>query len=381
MTIILIYLTLGVVYVLFFSLMALFTSKKHNFSEAKNQCFLFMIPAYKEDAVILETVLNIERQPDLGENDKIVVIADQLSPFTLKKLQTTKAEVIEVFLKKSTKANAINDALGKISPEFDAVVLLDADNHLVPGFITKTKAMFSNGNKVIQTHRIAKNIDTNFALLDAISEEINNSIFRKGHSNVGLSAALIGSGMVMDFKEFKNFMEKIDVVSGFDKQLELDLLRKGQKIAYLENAFVLDEKVRESKVFENQRTRWISAQFNFAKKNFFNAFTALFNGNVDYFDKVLQFLLPPRLILLGAVFLSLIINFFIDTFIVWNVGLAIGYTAGLWMAIPSYLRKIIRIKDFAFVPISFWLMLKAIFRFKRANQVFIHTPHLNTVSK
>ena len=378
---ILTYLTLGVVYVLFFGLMALIPSKKNNFSEAKNLSFLYLIPAYKEDSVILETVKNLESQPDLGENDQIVVIADQLSPFTIKRLQSTKAKVIEVFLAKSTKANSINIALNQISSEFDAVVLLDADNHLVPGFITKTKAAFLGGNKLIQTHRIAKNLDTNFAFLDAISEEINNSVFRKGHANIGLSAALIGSGLVMDFKEFRSFMRKIDVVSGFDKQLELDLLRKGQKISYLEDAYVLDEKVREGKVFENQRTRWISAQFNFAKKNFFNAFRALFKGNIDYFDKVLQFLLPPRLILLGAVFLSLIIHFFIDTFIVWNVGLAIGYVAGLWLAIPSYLRKTMRMKDFAFVPISLWFMLKAMLKFKRANKVFIHTPHLNTTSK
>lgn len=340
-----------------------------------------MIPAYKEDAVILETVKNLESQPDFGQNDQIVVIADQLSASTIGKLQTTRAKVIEVFLEKSTKANSINIALNQIGSEFDTIVLLDADNHLVPGFITKTKAAFFDGNKVIQTHRIAKNLDTHFAFLDGISEEINNSVFRKGHANVGLSAALIGSGLVMDFNEFKSFMSTIDVVSGFDKQLELDLLQRGQKITYLEDAYVLDEKVRESQVFENQRTRWISAQFNFARKNFFNAFRALFKGNIDYFDKVLQFLLPPRLILLGAVFLSLIIHFFIDTFVVWNVGLVIAYIAGLWLAIPSYLRKTIRLKDFAFVPISLWYMLKAVLKFKRANKVFIHTPHLNTTSK
>ena len=340
-----------------------------------------MIPAYKEDAVILETVKSLENQPDFGETDKIVVIADHMYQSTLKALRNSKAEVIEISLEKSTKAKSINIALDQINSDFDAVVLLDADNLLVPGFITKTKAAFSSGKKVIQTHRIAKNLDTNFAFLDAISEEINNSIFRKGHANVGLSAALIGSGLVMDFQEFRTFMRKIDVVSGFDKQLELDLLHKGQKITYLEDAYVLDEKVRESKVFENQRTRWISAQFNFARKHFFGAFVALFKGNIDYFDKVIQFVLPPRLILLGAVFISLIIHFFLDSYIVWNVGLAIGYVAGLWLAIPSYLRKTIRLKDFAFVPISLWFMLKAMLKFKRANKVFIHTPHLNTISK
>jgi cellulose synthase/poly-beta-1,6-N-acetylglucosamine synthase-like glycosyltransferase len=363
---ILTYLSIGVVYVLFFSLMALFSGKKINVKDTKNSRFLFLIPAYKEDGVIIETVKSLENQPDLSKDDKIIVIGDHLQKATLKILEGSKA---------------INIALSTIYSDFDAVVLLDADNHLVPGFINKAKAAFAGGNKVIQAHRIAKNLDTRFAFLDAISEEINNSVFRKGHANVGLSSALIGSGLIMDFQEFRNFMADIDVVSGFDKQLELDLLHKGQKITYLQEAYILDEKVRESAVFENQRTRWISAQFNFAKKHFFSAFAALFRGNIDYFDKVLQFLLPPRLILLGSVFISLIVHVFLGSFILWNVGLVMGYTVGLWLAIPSYLRKTIRIKDFSYVPVSLWYMVKAMLKFKRANKVFIHTPHLNTYSK
>lgn len=378
---ILTYLTIGVVYVLFFSLMALFSGKKIKVKDTKSSRFLFLIPAYKEDGVIIETVKSLENQPDLSKEDKIVVIGDHLQKGTLKILESSKAKIIALNLEKSTKAKAINIALSTIESDFDAVVLLDADNHLVPGFINKAKAEFAGGNKVIQAHRIAKNIDTRFAFLDAISEEINNSVFRKGHANVGLSSALIGSGLIMDYHEFRDFMSNIDVVSGFDKQLELDLLYKGQKIAYLQQAYILDEKVRESAVFENQRTRWISAQFNFAKKHFFSAFAALFRGNIDYFDKVLQFLLPPRLILLGSVFISLIVHVFLGSFILWNVGLVIGYTVGLWLAIPSYLRKTIRIKDFSYVPVSLWYMLKAVLKFKRANKVFIHTPHLNTYSK
>ena len=377
--IILIYLSISVGYVLFFSIAALFNTKSLEIATSNNSRFLFIIPAHKEDAVILNTVKSLEKQPDFGKNDKILVIADQLQESTLKSLKASKAEIVEVFLPKSTKANAINVALNQIAGYYDAVVLLDADNHLVPGFIEKTKAAFTAGSKVIQAHRIAKNLDSNFAVLDAVSEEINNAIFRKGHANIGLSAALIGSGLVMDFREFKSFMSQIDVVSGFDKQLELNLLHKGKKITYLETAYVLDEKVRESKIFENQRTRWISAQLNFAKKHFFSAFAALFKGNIDYADKVLQFLMPPRLILLGVLFIALCISILLGSHIIWSTVLTISYLAALWIAIPSYLRNIIQLKNLATVPFSFWLMIKATIKFKSANNVFIHTPHLNTV--
>ena len=45
--------------------------------------------------------------------------------------------------------------------------------------------------------------DTNTAVLDAVSEEINNSIFRKGHTRLGFSSGLSGSGMAFEYDLFK----------------------------------------------------------------------------------------------------------------------------------------------------------------------------------
>ena len=77
-----------------------------------------------------------------------------------------------------------------------------------------------------QGHRIAKNVNNSFAILDAISEEINNLIFRKAHRVVGLSSALIGSGMAFDYKIFKKEMKDIKAIGGFDKELEMNFLQK-----------------------------------------------------------------------------------------------------------------------------------------------------------
>ena len=76
------------------------------------------------------------------------------------------------------------------------------------------------------------------ALLDAISEEINNHIFRKGHRSLCLSSAIIGSGMAFDYQLFKEYMTTLQAVGGFDKELELKLLHNGYKIDYLPDAMV-----------------------------------------------------------------------------------------------------------------------------------------------
>ena len=381
MTPIFIYLTFAVAYVLFFSVASKFprkTIKKHSKSN-QNPNFLYMIPAYKEDGVIVETAKNVLSQADFGENDEVVVIADQLKKETIKQLEALEVTVVKVFFEKSTKAKAINIAMKALSlwrKKHDAIVLLDADNHLVTGFISQTKEAFAQGNKIIQTHRIAKNFDTPMAKLDAISEEINNSIFRLGHQSLGLSAALIGSGLVMDFELFKYYLKKIDVVSGFDKQLELDIMADKLKIEYLPNAYILDEKVRNTQVFETQRTRWIAAQWNFAKQNFVKAWIELLTkGNVDFFNKVIQFILPPRLILLGLLTIMLIISILSKQFIMWTIILNVSLWISFLLATPTYLFKSINFKTIQELPLAFWSMTKAIFKIGKAKQTFLHTPH------
>lgn len=371
----LLYLTAAVIYLAFFAWAA---SRKVtvplNTSDPRPRV-LILFPAYKEDAVIVSSIQNVLEQPDLDSEDSIVVLADQLKPATWEALSKLPVQVVDIKLEQSTKAKAINQALPQIQSPWDVVLLLDADNHLVPGAIRKSKQAFLSGHSVIQLHRMAKNLDTPMAKLDALSEEVNNTIFRKGHVAVGLSAALIGSGLVMDRTRFESFMAQIDAVSGFDKQLELDLLSQGEKITYLEDAYVLDEKVRNEAVFETQRTRWLAAQWRFAKAHFWNAFGALLRGNVDYADKVFQFVLPPRIVLLGCLVITGIWG---GVWTYWSAALLALYLLTLWSATPHYIRQVIGWNEFKLVPKTFFSMVKALTRIGQAKKTFLHTPHQNT---
>ena len=98
------------------------------------------------------------------------------------------------------------------------------------------------------------------AVLDAVSEEINNSIFRKGHTRLGFSSGLSGSGMAFEYTLFKNLIQGIDKV-GEDKHMERKLLLQNIYIEYLEDVYTFDEKVRGKKEFYNQRRRWLATQF------------------------------------------------------------------------------------------------------------------------
>ena len=183
-------------------------------------------------------------------------------------------------------------------------------------FIEQINTSFNKGYKVVQGHRVAKNLNTPMAILDAISEEVNNHIFRKGHRVLGLSSALIGSGMAFDYHFFKSTMAKVNAIGGFDKELELKLLKDKNQIEYLHNAKVLDEKVQKSEVFANQRKRWLSAQFIYFQRFAISGLRELvLHGNFDFADKVYQMISPPRILLLGLVGIFTSLYFILDVFV------------------------------------------------------------------
>jgi len=183
-------------------------------------------------------------------------------------LKTLPIKVLEVKFDISTKSKALNSAMERIIAGYDIAVILDADNLMAPDFLSKINASFGNGFIAVQGHRTAKNLNTSLAVLDAVSEEINNHIFRKGHRVLGFSSAIIGSGMAFKYDFFKALMSTVTAIGGFDKEIELKLLKEGNTIEYLDDAFVYDEKVQKAEVFSNQRRRWLSAQLIYFRRDF-----------------------------------------------------------------------------------------------------------------
>ncbi|TWI95528.1 cellulose synthase/poly-beta-1,6-N-acetylglucosamine synthase-like glycosyltransferase [Mucilaginibacter frigoritolerans] len=339
--------------------------------------FVIYIPSYKEDAVIIDTAL-AALAINYPENKKhVVVIADSLKPETLVTLRSLPVQVVEVTFDKSTKAKALNVALKQTILSYDYALVLDADNVCAKDFLLRMNEALQSGYRVVQGQRVAKNTDTNYALLDAISEGINNHIFRKGHRALGLSCAIIGSGMALEFDLFKAIMPEITAVGGFDKEMELRLLKQRIRFGYAENAIVYDEKINQLSTLQNQRRRWLSAQLNYMKKYVGEGFVQLFKGNFDFFDKVIQTLLLPRLILLGITpvmfMLSLLPGHSLPP-VYWLLLWIVTYTAIILAVPPQYFDRRL-FKAIVSLPAAFFTMFKLLFKLKNANRTFIHTPH------
>ncbi len=372
----------NVMYVLFFTLTSLLPKKPHLPLDIRHQpSFLVLIPAYHEDAVIGHTVETIIHQDYPKELFHVAVVSDHMSADTNQQLATLPITLLQPLFQKSSKAKALQFAMNKLEKAYDYVVVLDADNIVALDFISRLNAI-AQPSMVIQCHRTAKNTDSDVAVLDGISEEINNTIFRKGHNRIGLSSALIGSGMCFDYHWFKTNVNELRT-SVEDRELEALLMKQGIYIHYAEDICVLDEKVSNSDNFQRQRQRWMSGQV----QSFFQMVPylpkAIIDGNINYIDKTIQQVLIPRSILLVIIPILCVIAP-LTSYILHHTSyiyslkwwiLLFCLCIALFMAIPKQMRKQSLFRKLQSFPALVWKMVLNINKIDRKNTDFIHTKH------
>ena len=353
-------------------------------TETKSVCpqqerkFLVLVPAYKEDTVILKTTKHNLQMKYRYHKDLFdyVVISDSLHAETNAELRKTGARVIEVNLTKSTKVKALQAAMAQCKDQYDGIVILDADNTVDSHFLNTANQYMAQGFKAIQGQRIAANEENTAALLDGLSEKANNAMLCAGANRLGFSSKLSGSGMVFNYQLFKEMVYQLNAIGGFDKELEIALTKQRTFIKYAERLVVKDQKVSSFKAMSKQRGRWIQAQYSFMASAFFPALKALFSGNKDHFHKVMQLALPPRALAPFAL-LALMLTGAIASgslFIISTIALKILVTGyALLLRGPAMTQQ-------------FWPLLKAMPRLfmatlvsfkwaQRSRTEFIHTSH------
>lgn len=367
---------MSVIYIVYFSL-ASTLNKEITYKPAKRQrSFLIIIPAYAEDKVIVETASRMKDLTYPNELFNAVVISDHHTEETNEKLNQLPVQNIIATYENSSKAKALKLAIKEQTRDYDHVVILDADNMVEPHFLEQLNTICENGHEAIQCHRIASpSRQTAVSRLDAISEEINNSIFRRGHINVGLSSALIGSGMCFDYQWFKENVNYLST-AGEDKELEQRLLQQRIHVHYAENLYVYDEKVKKSGNFQQQRRRWIAAQFYALSVMLSQIRTALKPINWDYLDKTYQQAILPRLI---NIFLLVVLSFIVTIIspihgIKWII-MALCFFIAMYIAIPKYYKNRQTIKALFEIPKLIILTILNMFHLKGAAKKFIHTEH------
>jgi cellulose synthase/poly-beta-1,6-N-acetylglucosamine synthase-like glycosyltransferase len=386
-------------YILFFALVSLLwkkpvsrltvmlTDRIASMHADKYYKFLVLYPAYNEDRVIINSVKTFVSQYYPYENFHLAVISDHMQPETNEQLAQLPITLLQPVFEKSSKAKALQYAIsyfeemkGKMTGnktvgDFDFVVILDADNVVNSDFLDRLNSECAKGYKAIQCHRCAKNSNNDIAVLDGVSEEINNTIFRKAHNRIGLSSALIGSGMCFDYKWFKDNVFKL-TTAGEDRELEALLLKQGIYIHYEPDIPVFDEKVSNKDNFQKQRLRWMTAQIQSLLNLLPYIPKAILTGNIDYIDKTVQQALIPRSMLIVITFMMALLITLVsrEWCLKWWL-LFLFICLSLYVSTPKQLRSQSVYGKLASLPLLVWKMILNLLKIDRKNTDFIHTTH------
>ena len=295
--------SLTVLYLGVFAITSLFVRHSETPKAKKQNRFIVLIPSYKGGRNLEMTVKSILGQSYTQRQFDVTVIADHEDEMTMFHLAQHPITLLTPNFERQSRIKSLQLAINNL-PQFkiyDAVVILEAGDVVETEFLEQVNDAYeAAGTKAIQTHKLSLNRDSTPARLSAIFEEINNSIFRRGHISVGLSAALASSGMAFEFNWFKDYIQTAKA-NWSDKELEALLTRQHIYVDYFDKIEVYNEKARQAEDFNRQHLSWIWTQIRTIIRNIHYLPSAIAKRHYDLIDKLLQWLLIPRIIMMAVI--------------------------------------------------------------------------------
>lgn len=329
-----------VAYHLFYSILGGMTkrSDKYTVSRKKHR-FAIIIPSYKDDEYILKAIQSFLQQDYPIDCFNIIVVSEQMQPSTNARLAEFPITLMQAnFKEKGTKMKSVKAAVKQLPDGlYDMVLVMNADNVVDHDFLDQMNNTYASGSNAIQAHRIRKERSSNSMMLNAITDEINNCIYRSGHVNIGLSSTLNGSGMAFDFTWLKSIIDQLHDEDD-EKAIEALLLRDRMYVDYMDRVHVYATRKEGRRKFYKQRRNWIKSHYHSLFTNILHLPGALFSGNFDYVDRILNWITFPRTILLFVIGIMAIMSSYfnwLDGLKWW--GLLLVLLLSMAFATPDYL--------------------------------------------
>lgn len=205
--------------------------------------------------------------------------------------------------------------------EYNFVIILsDSACALSPKFLKKIFDLYDAGIKVIQLHSILENRKSLRSRFCAIYDEINNSLFRVGSTQLGFSSALFGTNMAIDLKWLKNNQKTIKT------NLERKLLRQHIYIEYLPDTIVY---CKSLPIYPYRKRFRMTLSY---------LFPSLLEGNWSFCNRIIQQLTPsPAKLYISICIWTLLITAYDWTLSIKWWSILFGFTITCSLAIPDYL--------------------------------------------
>lgn len=282
--------------------------------DGKNR-FAVFLPAHNEENVIFKSVRSVLSIHYPRDKFDIFVIADNCTDSTAEKAVLAGARVLKRCDKvKKGKQFALEWAFEQVDlNSYDAVIILDADNHIEPNFLSVLDYHLVKGDKVIQAYSETKNAGDSWITMNNAYMYWYMYRLMMTRQRLGMSVWLAGTGVCISTEIFTRIGWHITSLVD-DVEYTCQLLLNGEKVALAAGAVVYDQKPNNLLDSMKQRLRWIRGQTQvtvkytpalawFAVKNWFKG---NFGVALRAFDAVMW--VPMQVILMLSFTYSLIVS-------------------------------------------------------------------------
>ncbi len=274
--------------------------------------FAVFVPAHNEEKVVGHLINSLWELDYPRRFFDVYVIADNCTDGTAALARDRGAKVIVRENKeKSGKGYALEygfNAVLKSGIPYDAVCVVDADNLVKGDFLKVMNTELALGHRIIQGRMDVKNPDDTWVTsVFAMSIWVANRFYYLAKHNLGLSAALGGTGMCIATEVLRDIGWGSTSLTE-DLEFTMKALTHGIKTYWAHDAIVYDEKPLTFGQSWRQRLRWVRGQFTVALRYMPKLFwRGVRRGDVVALDAVLQLFSPIYMIvttLMAVVFLT-----------------------------------------------------------------------------
>ena len=245
---------------------------------------IVLVPAHDEGPPVADTVAHL--LPELGDDDRLVVVADNCADDTAAAARRGAAgpggapDPRATVLERNDPANrgkgyALDFALDHLvsaGEDPDALFVLDADCRVSPGGVRDLAGVCAATGRPVQARTLCEvdpHTDADAAGLMAISELgllFKNLVRPRGSARLGVPCQLMGTGMALPWGLLMTARRDPEVDGGVggvfggelaeDMQFGVDATLAGRSPVFLPDVKVTSPLPTSVKGFDGQRTRW-----------------------------------------------------------------------------------------------------------------------------
>lgn len=361
--------------------------------------FAIVIPAHKEENVIGETIRNLKALEYPRELCDIYVVTDTPEDMSG---PVAEKEGAKVLVRHNTedagRGYAVAWGLEQVRrlKDYDAYIIIDADNLLSANYLAKMNNELAAGHGIIQGNIRSRNPKDSWITKTIHVDYITRMRFLKQARQDHKLCVFMEPGICIS----REILDKVPfdaVTISEDIEYTSKLSLAGVSVRWIHDAEIFEEKPKTFSIAVRQRQKWMLGH-TIVMKNFTGKllWKALRHGDTIAWDCFTYIILPAFMAVYFLAFLAYfmsgstftLVALFprgtIDPTVLW-ISTTINFLIGFWwIAIPLYALYLEgeRIREYWYTPVTMMVMffiqlvlfIAAIF--KRDRKTYWHTPHL-----